>query len=123
MLTLFLVLLLPSDAAQPSTSPSPSPSRSPVVANRKTSRSGDGDRAKPQKEATKTTRKFSLTGMFANPLSILPGVEFEDIRRDDNDDAEDDEDDGDDKGDGDRRHGNTSSAGNNGGLRLKGKKR
>jgi hypothetical protein len=116
------VLLLPSDAAQPSTSPSPSPSRSPVVANRKTSRSGDGDRAKPQKEATKTTRKFSLTGMFANPLSILPGVEFEDIRRD-NDDDDDEDDGGDDKGDGDRRHVNASSAGNNGGLRLKGKKR
>jgi hypothetical protein len=122
VLTLLLVLLFPSDAAQPSTSTSPSPSRSPVVANRKTSRSGDGDRAKPQKEATKTTRKFSLTGMFANPLSILPGVEFEDMRRDDDDDDDDDGDD-DDKGDGDRRHGNASSAGNNGGLRLKGKKR
>ena len=117
-----MLLLIPSDAAQP-TSTSPSPSRSPVVANRKTSRGGDGDRAKPHKEATKTTRKFSLTGMFANPLSILPGVEFKDIRRDDDDNDDDDDDGGADKGDGDRRHGNASLAGNNGGLRLKGKKR
>jgi len=44
---------------------------------------------------------------------------------DDDGEIEGDGDDGDDddKGDGDRRHGNASSAGNNGGLRLKGKKR
>lgn len=84
-------------------------------------------RAKPRKLATKVTKKFSISGMFANPLSVLPGVEVsEHADNDDDSDSDSDSDDDDDDGDNGNRKGQEASNGsrtNKSGLRLKGKRR